>query len=449
MSDRFTRPDPGSAVPVRFPAISRLELDNGFRIWTIPYGEVPVMTAVLVVSRGTADDPAWCPGLASLTGDLLDEGAGALDAIALADAFARIGTHVEIDVAPDATTISCLGLARSLDRMLELMASVVREPRLEAADFERVRELRINRLRQLSRSASAMADRAFVKAVFEDHPYGHGSLGTTSALMATTVEQVGAFWARHIGPSVATLIVVGRVDEAEVHVAARRAFDGWATSVEASSVEPPTSAVDRRILLVDRPGSPQSELRVGHVAPGRATPDYHTLIVLNALLGGQFTSRINRRLREEKAVTYGAHTSFDFRRVAGSFSCDSSVQTDATASAVRDVIDEFSRVRDVTVSGGEMTAARASLTRGYVRSFETAGQVARAAVQLVVHALPDDVFDRFVPTVEATTADMVLATARRSVRPDEATVVVVGDAAQCMPSLESLDRDVAIVSPEF
>ena len=449
MSGRFSRPDAGPAVPVRFPAISRQRLDNGLRIWTIPFGAVPVVSATLVISRGTADDPAPLPGLASLTGDLLDEGAGDFDAIGLAEVFARIGTHLDIDVGPDATSVSCSGLARSLDRTLDLMAMVVRHPRFQPADFERVRELRVNRLRQLSRSSGAAADRAFVAALFQDHAYGHGSLGSTATLMATTADDARAFWRRHIGPSVATLVVVGQVDPADVATAARLAFDTWDAAVEPSLVAQPAGLPDPRVLLVDRPGAAQSELRIGHTAPGRMTPDYHGLVVLNAVLGGQFTSRINRRLREEKGITYGAHTSFDFRRVAGSFSCDTSVQTDATAAAIADVLAEFTRVRDITVPEAELAAARASLTRGYVRSFETAGQVARAAAQLVVHGLPDDTFDAFVPVVENVDADAVLHAARRWVRPDDATTVVVGDASACAPLLESIGRTVAVVVPEF
>jgi predicted Zn-dependent peptidase len=185
------------------------------------------------------------------------------------------------------------------------------------------------------------------------------------------------------------------------------------------------------------------------VAPGRSTSDYHALVVLNAVLGGQFTSRINRRLREEKGITYGAHTSFDFRRLAGSFSCDTSVQSDATADAVVDVLGEFATVRDIPVSDEELAAARASLTRGYVRNFETAGQIARAAMQLAVHGLPDDTFDRFVPAVEAVTSDDVCRAATRHVRPDEATVVVVGDAAACAAPLEKIGRPVEAATPEF
>jgi zinc protease len=449
VTSRFTRPAPGAAVPVRFPPIVRDQLDNGLRIWTVPYGAVPVATATLVIDRGTGDDPSHLHGLASLTGDLLDEGAGELDAIGLGEAFARLGTQLDIDVGPDATTLSCAGLSRSIDRVLALMADVVRRPSLAASDFIRVRELRVNRLRQLSRSAGTMADRAYVSAVFADHAYGHGALGTTAALGAMTVDHAREFWSTRFGPSVATLIVVGDVVPADVGASVRRAFGAWDAAVPAAAPGPSPTLPDPRILLVDRPGAPQSELRIGHVGPARSTPDYHALVVLNAVLGGQFTSRINRRLREEKGITYGAHTSFDFRRLAGSFSCDTSVQSDATAAAVADVLQEFMRIRVDVVPESELAAARASLTRGYVRSFETAGQIARAATQLTIHDLPDDTFDRFVPAVEAIDGDDLQTAASVFVRPEEATVVVVGDAEACLTPLQALGRPVEIVTPEF
>lgn len=450
MTHRFERPSPGEPTPIRFPPIARARLDNGLGVWAIAHRGVAVASATLVLSRGTGDDPAALPGLASLTGDLLDEGAGSRDAIALADAFGQLGTQLDIDVGPDATTLSISGLARFLPDALALMADVVIRPTLGAADFARVRELRLNRLRQLSRSATTMADRAYVSALFGAHAYGHGALGTTSSLETVTLEDAQVFWNRMYAPAAATLIVVGDIELDEVAGNTARAFGEWRARTPAP---PPTATPDEpsdpRVLLVDRPGSPQSELRIGHVGPSRATPAYHALVTLNAVLGGQFTSRINRRLREEKGVTYGARTSFDFRRVAGTFSCDTSVQADATAAAVTDVLEEFERVREESVPDDELDAAKASLTRGYVRNFETAAQIARAAVQLATHELPDDTFDRFVPAIQDITGAAVRDAAHDCVRPTEATVVVVGDASVCGPPLEAIGRTVSIVSPEF
>jgi predicted Zn-dependent peptidase len=450
MTSRFDRPSAGDPTPIRFPPIARARLDNGLGVWSIAHRGVPVATATLVIARGTGDDPPDRHGLASLTGDLLDEGAGARDAIALAEAFARIGTQLGVDVGPDATVLSVSGLARCLPEALALMADVAIRPRLEARDFARVRELRLSRLRQLSRSAATMADRAYVTALFGAHPYGHGALGTSASLDAITLDDTRAFWSRMFGPVPATLIVAGDVQTADVVEAAARVFGDWTRpAIDLPRTAEPEVAADPRILLVDRPGAPQSELRIGHVGPPRLTPAYHALVALNAVIGGQFTSRINRRLREEKGVTYGARTSFDFRRVAGTFSCDTSVQANATADAVADVLEEFESIRRTPVPAHELAAAKASLTRGYVRNFETAGQLARAALQLATYGLADDIFDGFVPAVEAITGEDVRAAASAFVRPDAATIVVVGDAAACRASLERLDRPVVIAAPEF
>jgi predicted Zn-dependent peptidase len=447
---RFERPSPGHPTPIHFPAITRTRLDNGLGVWGIAHRRAPIVTATLLLARGSGDDPIGRHGLASLTGDLLDEGAGTRDAIALADAFGRLGTQLDIDVGPDATSLTVSGLARVLPQALALMADVVMRPRIEAADFARVRELRLSRLRQLSRSAATMADRAYVSALFGAHAYGHGALGTSASLDAISIDDARAFWSAMYGPIASTLIVVGDVDVAEIGAHVDTTFGGWREGTAAPPrAVTPDATPDRRVLLVDRPGAPQAELRIGHVGPSRLTPAYHALVTLNAVLGGQFTSRINRRLREEKGVTYGARTSFDFRRVAGTFSCDTSVQADATGTAVADVLDELDRVRQDEVPAAELDAAKASLTRGYVRNFETAGQLARAAVQLAAYGLPDDTFDRFVPGVDVVSRAAVHAAASEFIRPADATIVVVGDAETCQAQLETLGRTVELARPEF
>jgi predicted Zn-dependent peptidase len=447
---RFDRPPPGEPATIHFPPIARATLETGLAVWHVRHDPVPIATATLLVARGTGDDPPDRHGLASLTGDLLDEGAGDRDALALADAFAALGTQLEIDVGPDATSLSVTVLSRLLGPALALMADVVARPRLLPDDFARVRELRLNRLRQLSRSAATAADRMYVSTLFAGHAYGHGALGTTASLDAITLDDARGFWTGMYGARSATLIVVGDVETTGVLRHAGEAFGDWrGASPSAPRAAAPAPAADPRVFLVDRPGAPQSELRLGHIAPARITPDYHALVTLNAVLGGQFTSRINRRLRQEKGLTYGARTSFDLRRVAGTFSCESSVDAGATAEAVSDILDEFAAIRRAMVPADELAAARAALTRGYVRNFETGGQLARAVAQLATHGLPDGTFDRFVPTVQAMTVEAVHAAAQAHVRPDDATVVVVGDAARTREALAELGRPVVVSVPEF
>jgi zinc protease len=447
---RFERPGPGAPTPVRFPPIERATLDSGLGVWVVRHTPVPIASVTLLVGRGTGDDPSDRHGLASLTGDLLDEGAGDRTAIELADAFAALGTQLDVDVGPDATALSVTVLSRFLGQALTLIADVVARPRLEPPDFDRVRELRLNRLRQLSRSAATVADRMYVSAVFGAHAYGHGALGTTASLDAITLEEARDFWGRMYAARATTLIVVGDIERADVVREAGRAFGAWTGSADSGPrLAAPDASPDPRVFLVDRPGSPQAELRLGHLGPPRQTPAYHALVGVNAVLGGQFTSRINRRLREEKGVTYGARTTFDFRRVGGTFSCDSSVDVPATADAVRDVLVELDLIRRTPVPADELASAKASLTRGYVRNFETGGQIARAVAQIATHGLPDDTFDRFVPSIEAITAEEVQAAAEAFIRPEEAAIVVVGDAGRSRDALAEIGRPVVESAPEF
>jgi len=451
MSERFELPRLGPPTVVRFPEVRRDVLSNGLRLWTIPQADMPVVTAALIVDGGTATDPAQLPGLASLVADLADEGAGGRDAIQLADTLARLGSLLEVEAGPDVTTISITTIGKNLVPALALAADVVIRPHLAETDLERVRELRLSRLRQLSRVPAAAADRAFLASVFGSHPYGHGALGTTQALETITLDDTREFWHRHVVPARSTLVIVGGISDAEAASAALDTFGPW-TAASPARAEPEVGPMppDRRLLVVDRPDAPQSEVRVGHLGPSRATPEYHALLTLNAVLGGQFTSRINRNLRETRGITYGARTSFDMRRRGGTFTCETSVQADRTAEAVTEVLAEMQAIqRDEAVVGEELHAAKASLTRGYVRHFETAAHLLRAAAQLVTYDLDEDTFDRFVPFIEAVGSDDLARAAQTFLRPDDTTIVVVGDASLIGTSLETAGREIVHATPEF
>jgi zinc protease len=451
VSDRFILPGVGPLAHVRFPGIAKQTLENGLHVWSIAQPAVPVVSLMLVLDAGTASDPADRPGLTGLVADLLDEGAGSRNAIALSDALSRIGSHLEIDTAPDATSIGLTTLTRFLPQALELLADVVTRPHLAEADLARVRELRLNRLRQMRRLPGAAGDRALLAAIFGPHPYGHGAFGTTRALETITADEARAFWSASFGPARTTLVVAGDVDGGEAVDVARAAFGHWSGGRPRTPVPSPAAPpVAGRVLIVNRPGSPQSDLRVGHAGPPRHTTAYHPLVTLNAILGGQFTSRINRKLREAMGVTYGARTAFDFRVAGGSFACDASVDAAATAAAIVEILKECEMIRAADAVGPEELArAKASLTRGYVKHFETSGQLARAAAQIVTFELDEDEYDRFVPRIEAVGEAEIAATARAFLHPADAAIVVVGDAERCGKDLESVGRPIGVFEPEF
>jgi len=426
--NRSRLPEPGPSPRVAFPAIEKSTLANGLRVWTVGHRQVPVVAFALLVTTGASADPAGLDGLAAITADMLDEGTGALSAIQIHEAIARLGAQLETDIGSDAMSLGFTVLARFADRALALLGDVVARPALRDDDFARVRQLRLHRLTQLRDVPSAIADRAFVSLVYGRHPYGHTPIGSERTLTAVTADDVRGFHRRAVRPSAATLIAVGDCDHDAVRRSAEAAFGAWSDAGDEVSPDDTPWPAPAKLNVVPRPGAPQSELRIGHVAAPRTTPDYHALVVANMVLGGQFTSRINMNLREEKGFTYGARTSFDFRRGPGPFVLQVGVQTSATAESIQESIREITEMRGSRpITADELRLAVAALTRGYARNFETADQIGRAATQLALYELPDTYFSEFVPRVEAVTVEGIADALARNLDPARLTTVVVGD----------------------
>ena len=442
--DRSVAPPLGPVPSFTFPGIERHVLPNGLKVRTIEHTSAPVVTMAVQIEGGSGADPAAQQGLASLVADMVDEGTGSLSAIDVSDALSRIGGDYDVDTGPDAIGFSLTTLSRFADRGAELFAGLLTRPSMRESDFTRIRQLRIDRLRQIKDIASAVAERAFLRLLYGTHPYGHAPLGNEEALRSMSLDDVVAFHTHTFRPSQTTLVVAGGIRHAELLALAARAFGGWAepaaapqAGVPASQIAPETTT--RRIALIHREGAAQSELRIGHLAVPRRTPDYAPLIVMNAILGGQFTSRVNLKLREEKAFTYGARTSFDWKRGLAPFALSTSVHTASTAEAVADASAEIEAIRgDRPVSDTELAHAKAALTRGYPSGFETGGQVARAVSQLALYDLPDTYFSDFVPAVSAVTAEEVTRVAARYLDPARLTALVVGDAQAVGESLRTL-----------
>lgn len=427
--DRREIPVPGMPPGLRFPTLTRSTPAPGLQLWSVERRDLPLVHVLWLWHAGNAADAAATPGLAALTADMLDEGTHDLTMPQLHDALARIGGQLDTDIGHDATVLSLTALSEHRARAIALLVAMAERPRLDASDLERVRGLRLNRLRQLRHSASSLADLVAMQHLFGSHPYGRSALGTETSLAAFDVDAVRARHAAYARTPV-TLVAVGDIDHdefarlvaANMQVAPR---EGGDVSGAASFASVPDRS---RLVFVPRRGAAQSELRIGRVAAARSTPDYHALVVTNTLLGGAFVSRINSKLREEKGVTYGARSAFQFLREPGPFLVNTSVQSDATAASVRDVLtelDDLGGSRPVTP--GELASAQGSLTRGYARGFETAEQVARSAAQLALFDLPDDTFDTFVDRVEAVRPDDVSRLARTWLGSAGMHAVVVGD----------------------
>lgn len=450
--DRTQLPAVGPHPPFQLPAFHRVTLANGTRVCVGEHHRAPVLSLLLLVPSGAAADPASAPGLAALTADLLDEGSTRRSATELHEALMRIGAHLTTEVGSDSTVIGLTTLSRHLADGLELLFELVTEPRFAAADVERVRTLRLNRIAQMRNVPSAVADRVFLEEVYGPHPYGHLAIGTERSLEALDQPDIADFHRRVYVPEAWTLVVVGDVETEAVVEEATRVWHAAPpgsdrASRDLSVPEPPVA--DPRVVFVAREHAVQSELRLGHVGVARSSPDYYALRVLNAVLGGQFVSRVNLNLREDKGYTYGARTSFDVRVGRGPFSLQVSVQTEFTVDAIREAVREIADVRDARPpTADEMVLAQASLTRGFPRGFETAAQVARAAVHLALHDLPDETYEQFVPCILAVDADEVRQVASRHLHPDALVAVVVGSKPDVFDGLVGLGLGDPVERPD-
>jgi predicted Zn-dependent peptidase len=452
-ADRSQAPAVGPDPDFRFPEIARHTLTNGLQVRTVHHDAAPVITFVVQVEGGSGADPSGKEGLAAIVADMLDEGTGSLSAIDVSDALARLGADYDIDVAPDVTTLSLTTLTRFAGRGAALLSDLVTKPSFREHDFERVRQLRLDRLTQLKDLPPAVAERAFLRLLYGQHPYGHMPLGSAAALQRLSLEEAVAFHHDTFDPSQTTLVVGGPHPHGELLRIAEEAFGGWVMArgrprAGSAAADVPAAPSGGGLAVLPREAASQSELRIGHLSVRRNTPDYPALIVMNAVLGGQFVSRLNLKLREEKGYTYGARTGFDWRRGMSPFELQTSVHTAVTAEAVRDSLAEIEAIRGARpVSDGELTLAKASLTRGYPRNFETVQQVARSVAQLALYSLPDSYFAEFVPKVNAVSAGDVTAAAARYLDPAKLTTLIVGDHSAIAESLSTLGFDTIDVLP--
>jgi zinc protease len=438
-ADRSRLPEPAPTRTLAFPAIEKSTLSNGMRVWTVHHPQVPLVALTFLIRRGASSDPVGQDGLAAVTADMLDEGSGDRSAIEMHEELARLGAQFDTDIGSDATVASITVLSRFTARALALLSDIIVRPALREHDFARVRQLRLHRLTQIRDMPGAVADRTFLKLLYGEHPYGHAPTGSETSLAAMDVDDVRAFHARAIRPSAATLIAVGDCDHAGIARLAAEAFEDWTGPGDAEVAATVAPSEAARINIVPRARASQSELRIGQVAVGRDTPDYHALVLANTILGGQFVSRINLNLREDKGLTYGARTAFEFRRLSGPFVLQVSVQTTGTARAIEESIGEIAGIRGPRpVTAAELELGIAALTRGYARSFETGEQIGRAALQLALYDLPDDYFEQFVPRIERVTSDDVSRVMARHLDPARLTTLIVGDVEVIGPDLGRL-----------
>ncbi|MGH7505412.1 MAG: M16 family metallopeptidase, partial [Longimicrobiales bacterium] len=425
---------------VDLPDPLRFTLTNGLDVVVIEKHQVPIVQLVLQVRAGSVRDEAGKVGLASLTADMIDEGAAGKSALELADAFEMLGARFAAGAGRHVVNVTLRVPVERLPDALAIMTDVVRQPDFPQAELERLRTERLTALIRQHDDPNTIAGVLFDETVYGgDHAYGRGTLGDEASLRSFTVDDVRAFHDHYYRPNNATLIVAGDIAPAEARRLAETAFGGWqrgeAPPASVAAMKPVTG---RTIYLVDKPGAVQSVIRLGHEGVPRATPDYYAVQVLNTILGGSFTSRLNQNLREDKGYTYGAGSAFSYGLGAGSFAASAAVQTQSTGPALAEFMKELNGIR-APIPQEEVERARQNLAMGFIQDFQSVAQVAGQFGQIVEFGLPSGWLDDYVENVLAVTKQDVERVAQQYIDPENIAIVVVGDRATIEEQIRALD----------
>jgi len=436
---RRTPPKPGPAPRFALPQGESFKLPNGLTVIHYPNPGLPLVAAELVVKSGSDANPSDQPGLAGYTAQMLEEGTATRSAPRIADEIAQLGAFLGSSASTDASTVSLLALRSTFPQALDVLADVVQHPAFPTAEVERQRAARLGELTQQRDDPTLVAAVAAAGALYgSDHPYGYGQLGTEQAIRATTREDLVRFWRRHYLPGNAALVVSGDITLDELRALAAARFGGWERADAAVTSPGDPEGSKARLVVVDKPGAPQTALRVTTVAAARRTPDYPAMQVMNAALGGLFSSRINLNLREEKGYSYGVFSAFRYDRTPGPFTIAGSVRTDVTGPSVSEIFREVNGMRDKPLPGPELAGARDSQEFSLPGQFETNSGIVGSLAETYVFDLPADYWRTLPDRFRAVTAAQVQGAAQTWLKPERLKVIAVGDSAKILPQLQKL-----------
>jgi zinc protease len=450
-ADRSKPPQLAPTPSLSLAPLVKRALSNGLPVWIVEAHETPLVQVNLVVHAGSGDDPAGQFGVSSLTAAMLDEGAGTRSALQIADEVEFLGASLTTSSSFDASAVRLNVPVARLSAALPLMADVALRPTFPESELGRLRQERLTALLQARDDGAAVAPLAFARTIFgSSHRYGTGATGTETTLKAFSAPNLTAFHAATYRPSNATLIVVGDVTATTLLPLLEKQFGGWRSAgpVRRTPVPTATQLGEGSVSIIDMPSAEQSQIRIGWVGVSRSTPDYFALEVLNTILGGSFTSRLNQNLREEHGYSYGASSRFDMRLSEGSFQAGAGVQTDKTAEALREFFIELNGILK-PVEAAELAKAKNYVALGFPSEFETIGDLSGHLEEMAVYKLPDDYFARYIANVQAVTAEAVQKAAARYIQPQKLAVVVVGDRKTIEAGVRALNlAPVRVISVE-
>jgi predicted Zn-dependent peptidase len=403
--------------------------------------EAPLVQVNLLIRAGSGDDPAGKYGVASLALAMLDEGAGSRSALQIADEVEFLGADLSTTSSFDASAVRLNVPVARLADALPLMADVALRPTFPQPDLDRLRQERITSLLQARDDAESVAPAAFARLLYgPGHRYGTDAVGTEATLKAMSAADLRAFHAAMVQPANATLVVTGDTTLAAMQPLLERHFGSWknGTAPARADVAAAPQPAQGQIYVIDMPGAEQSQIRIGWVGVARSTPDYFTLQVLNTILGGSFTSRLNQNLRETHGYTYGANSRFTMRLAPGPFAAGAGVQTDKTSESIQEFFNELKGMGK-PIPPDELAKAKNYVALGFPADFETSQDLASRLEELVIYRLPDDYFTHYVANIQAVTPESLQQAAATYIQPNRFAVVIAGDRKAIEPGIRALN----------
>ncbi len=448
MLDRTVRPKLGPTPEITLPKIQKAELPNGLRVWLVENHKVPIVAFNLVLFAGSERDPLTTPGMASMTAAMVQEGTTMRTSLQIAEEIDAIGATMNVYSQTDYAGASLNCLTKHLDAALAVYADVLTNPTFPEKEFARVKNDRLTSLLQQKDRPTTIASVAFGKILYgAGHPYGNDVNGTEQSIKGLTRDDLVRFYQTTYRPNNATLLVVGDVTMTTILPRVTKAFSEWKKADVPAAASFATPSVEtRKIYLVDKPGAAQSEIRIGYPALARTTPDFFPVNLMNTVLGGQFSSRLNSNIRERRGFSYGVRSIFQFTRLPGPFVASGGVQTAKTDSALQEFLREIDLMRDRGMTAEELEFAINRTKGAFSTSFETPAQIAAALVNIVVYGLPEDYLINYLKNVDLVTLADVQRVARRYLDSSKMAIVVVGDLKVIRPGIEQMNFGPVVVA---
>ncbi|HLQ66480.1 MAG TPA: pitrilysin family protein [Candidatus Limnocylindrales bacterium] len=436
---RNTVPTAGPVSRAALPTPKRFTLPNGLQVYLVEAHNLPVVATNLVFRSGSAADPKTSPGLAGFTASMLDEGTDKMDALTIANKVQALGATLNTGTTADGSNANVRALKQNARPALGILSDVVLTPAFPEKEIDRIRNDRLTALLQQRDQPFQTAIRVMNASLYgPTHPYGHTALGTEESIKKISRDDLTTFYKSSYSPKNAALVMVGDLTEAEARKLAVEAFGGWKGGETPSSIPAEGAVAQSRVIIVDKPGSPQTAVLAGQMGVARSNPDYEKLDVMNTVLGGLFSSRINLNLREDKGYSYGAFSFIGQNRGVGPVMAGAAVRADVTGPSVDEVLKEVTKMRDAGVTDAELTMAKDSMVRSLPANFETTFSTAGTMAQIYLYDLPLDYYQTLPARVDAISRDDVGAVAKKYLTPDRMLIVAVGDKKLIEPQISKL-----------